>query len=70
MGSLLLFQFLSLGVLITGVSVSLMVAFFPLYSKKYTDANEIFIGLVFAMNPIGGVISSLLVGKWLKKVKQ
>lgn len=61
------FTFLNLGNLICCLGLSLISPFYPTYAEKF-KISETILGFIFAINPIGGMIASLIIGKILTKV--
>lgn len=62
------FAILNIGNVICGLGLSLIAPFYPTYAEKFNLSNTL-LGLIFAISPIGGFISSLIVGKLLNNVK-
>lgn len=61
------FALMNAGNLICCLGLSLISPFYPTYAEKFKISQTI-LGLIFAINPIGGMIASLIVGKILTKV--
>jgi MFS family permease len=55
---------LNIGSLICCLGLSLIAPFYPTYAERF-DISKTLLGLIFAINPIGGFIASLIVGKLL-----
>ncbi|CAK79138.1 unnamed protein product (macronuclear) [Paramecium tetraurelia] len=62
------FSLLNIGNLICCLGLSLIAPFYPTYAEKF-DVSGSLLGLIFGINPIGGILSSLIVGKILNKVR-
>ncbi|CAK57001.1 unnamed protein product (macronuclear) [Paramecium tetraurelia] len=63
------FALLNLGNLICTLGLSLIAPFYPTYALKF-DVKGSLLGLIFGINPIGGMLSSLIVGKILNNKNQ
>ncbi|CAD8204673.1 unnamed protein product [Paramecium octaurelia] len=63
------FALLNLGNLICCLGLSLIAPFYPTYAQKF-DVTGSLLGLIFGINPIGGMLSSLIVGKILNNNNQ
>ncbi|CAD8170359.1 unnamed protein product [Paramecium octaurelia] len=63
------FSLLNIGNLICCLGLSLIAPFYPTYAEKF-DVSGSLLGLIFGINPIGGILSSLIVGKILNKNNQ
>lgn len=61
------FALLNLGNLICCLGLSLIAPFYPTYAQKF-DVTGSLLGLIFGINPIGGMLSALIVGKILNNV--
>lgn len=61
------FALLNAGNLFCCLGFSLIAPFYPAYAKEFNVSNTI-LGLIFGMNPIGGMLASLIVGKLLNNV--
>jgi MFS family permease len=58
------FKVLCIGCLICCLGLSLITPFYPTYAERF-DISKTLLGLIFAINPIGGFIASLIMGKLL-----
>ncbi|CAD8093833.1 unnamed protein product [Paramecium primaurelia] len=63
------FYLLNIGNLICCLGLSVIAPFYPTYAEKF-DVQGFLLGLIFAINPIGGILSSLIVGKILNRNNQ
>ncbi|CAD8204677.1 unnamed protein product [Paramecium octaurelia] len=63
------FALLNAGNLFCCLGFSLIAPFYPAYAKEYDVSNSI-LGLIFGMNPIGGMLASLIIGKLLNNSNQ
>lgn len=61
------FALLNAGNLICCLGLSLIAPFYPTYSEKF-DISESLLGFIFSLFPVGGILSSLIVGKMLNNV--
>ncbi|CAD8070816.1 unnamed protein product [Paramecium sonneborni] len=63
------FALLNAGNLFCCLGLSLIAPFYPAYAHKFDVSNSL-LGLIFGLNPIGGMLASLIVGKLLNHKNQ
>lgn len=62
-----LFALLALGYFIFCLALSIISPFFPAFAKD-KGISELMVGIIYAANPVGAVISALILGKILNEV--
>jgi MFS family permease len=62
-----LFIILAIGYFMFSMALSIIAPFFPAFAES-KDISEIIVGIIFSANPVGAVLTALILGKILRDV--